>query len=111
MYEKNIFKSKLFGLIIIFLGEGHRLRSLKVWKHLLHKGTRWLHNHWKSFEPECTLTTTTTATTTSITYPTTKKGSKPSGAASIDLGGYLKAAIVLIAMQCFTLSIWYQLKI
>lgn len=94
------------------LGEGHRLQSLKVWKHLLHKGTHWLHNHWKSFEPECTLTTTTTATTTTTSITTTtKNGSKPSGAASIDLGGYLKAAIVLIAMQCFTLSIWYQLKI
>ena len=94
-----------------FLGEGHRLQSLKVWNHLLHKASHWLHNNWKSFEPECTLTTTTTTTTTSITYTTTKKGSKTSGAASIDFGGYLKAAIVLLAMQCFTLSIWYQLKI
>ena len=57
-----------------------------------------------------------TVTTTTTTTTTTKKPESStitSGAASKDFGGqeYLKAAIVLIGMQFFTLSIWFQLKI
>ena len=44
---------------------------------------------------------------------TTSKKVAPSAASSIGLGGYeyFKAAIVLIAMQFFTLSVWYQIRI
>ena len=88
------------------------MTSITTWHHLLSKGSQWIHQHWKTFETECTLETSTTTSTTMASETTSKKVA-PSAASSIGLGGYeyFKAAIVLIAMQFFTLSVWYQIRI
>ena len=104
--------------------EGHYVKAIESLQHMLLKSVTWMHKHWRSFDPLCTIdppptpeaeTTTTieedTTPETTSEIATTKKPivTTPSSAAAPSQDFY-KATFVILAMQFFTLNAWYQLR-
>ena len=86
-------------------GEAHSLKEIKTLRHMLSKSIAWMRKYWKSFEDKCTLPDFTT-----IKPDTTTDGSASKASSLVTSQEYLKAFVVLMAMQCFTLSLWVHLK-
>ena len=89
---------------LAFPGETHYLKEIKTMHHMIAKSVAWMKKYWKSYDGDCILpefkTTTTSTTEKSVT----------AGATSVSNGDYFNAFVVLMAMQCFTLSVLVQLK-
>ena len=73
--------------------------------HMLSKSVAWMKKYWKSYEGVCILPEYTTTTSTTTEYPVSTVTA--SGATGHE---YFNAFVVLMAMQCFTLGVWIQLK-
>ena len=90
--------------LFISLGEAHSLQEIRTLHHMLSKSVAWMKKYWKSYDGICTLPEFTTA------KPGIETTTEKQIVSSASTHEYFNAFVVLLAMQCFTLGVWVQLK-
>lgn len=96
-------------------GEGHDFKGLESIHHMWSKSVAWMHKYWRTFEEGCSYEDPNESTTTEGTSDGNGGGATASSTQRppISAGSstdHFKAFFVILLMQVFTLSVWYQFK-
>lgn len=113
-FQNALLERNVTTQLYIYPNEGHAIKGLKATHHMLNKFILWVHEHWGTYHPECHYEPPTT--TTSQPDPTTTMGTSTPGTTTEDNPEQSNAinhslsSFVLLAMNVFTLGLWFQYK-